>query len=108
MALLREGGTAARAALLLLMLLAVEPSAQQQPWHARLPAHARASLAATLLAVGHAPLALALFELGDLVEAARCARAEEEAQPGACAAPVTTLELLRALEQQGADLAAPG
>ena len=73
----------------------------------RLPAHARASLAATLLAVGHAPLALALFELGDLVEAARCARAEEEAQPGACAAPVTTLELLRALEQ-GADLAAPG
>ena len=101
MALLREGGAAARAAQLLLMLLAAEPSAQQQPWHAQLPAHARTSLAATLLALGHAPLALALFELGDPVEAACCARAEEEAQPGACAAPVVTLELLRALEQQG-------
>ena len=101
MALLREGGASARAAQLLLMLLAAEPSAQQQPWHAQLPAHARTSLAATLLALGHAPLALALFELGDPVEAACCARAEEEAQPGACAAPVVTLELLRALEQQG-------
>ena len=101
MALLREGGAAARAALLLLMLLAVEPEAQQQLWHTWLPAHARASLAATLLAVGHAPLALELFELGNPVEAACCARAEEEAQPGACAAPVVALELLRALEQQG-------
>jgi hypothetical protein len=76
-AMLAAGGGASRAATLLLAFLVTGRAAADEPLHSRLPAHVRASLASTLVAVRHAPLALALFDLRDTAEAALCAHAAQ-------------------------------